>query len=968
MAGMADSALSVSRRYGASRCSALRTAVGLGIAAPRAQSNTAALRYWTQLHREEPLSSTISAQYATALLASGDTIRAEAVVNQPAPWEMWEERRQRVQILASIARAQGDPARAQALIAALDAAEGRDRRPAVRLMHLDQIAMASGRPAFADSLARAALGIAVRHRAWTHASFLCRAAGTRLMDAGKPASAVSWLRLAVAYADSARAVPLGVSARTALGRAYAKTGRWSDAIDILRRTVAMADQEDIYAFADIYHNLAHAFEGAGRMDEAVRAIDRFARLAAPLRSQGISVISLYDAGIIRWKVGLHAAAREAFDAMVRIVDERQAYQYYAGEYYERVGDLPAALRYYRAVPRGDTEEGARALGGLTRVYEALGMRDSAEAVARAHDAAPVTPEEVPLVPRLLAARGRSQESLRLSRAWTERQIAQGNVAGAVRAKLELAQLVLDHGSPGDALAEAQRAESLATKGNFVEEIIRARTIVGLAYLKLGRTREAQAMLSAASRWASALSTGETALQTSFALGQALAVDQPVAALEAYDAAARVVERMAEPITEGLDRARFHARQLAPFNAALRLLLRQPETSARLEALMRWSQRRKRVASEVRDVSRRGAKQALALAEIQRRLAPGEVLVDYLVFDSVAAAVVVTRSAGEVVSLPLTPAEIARAIAELRAPFVSAYMGRLDLSRSRFDSRRSHDLYRALIQPLEHAFAGAWKLAIVPDGELHLLPFDALLAGRPAPAGEPGVAEQMIDRYEITYFPSASLVAPQASVAGITRRGTASGRLLLVAQKVPGGDNERKLIAATWAATGGRVTVLADHAATESAVAAHLGRFDIVHFATHAVANMNDPLASMLRLRSDESSDGALHLREIERLRTRASLVVLSACETHEGPLLAGAGPIGLAHAFIGSGAAAVVATLWPVGASTAELMDVFYREMARGRAPSRALRAAKLSTRARPETSNPFHWAAFVLVRGRAAP
>ena len=131
--------------------------------------------------------------------------------------------------------------------------------------------------------------------------------------------------------------------------------------------------------------------------------------------------------------------------------------------------------------------------------------------------------------------------------------------------------------------------------------------------------------------------------------------------------------------------------------------------------------------------------------------------------------------------------------------------------------------------------------------------------------------------------------------------------------------------------------------------------------------MNDPLASMLRLRSDESSDGALHLREIERLRTRASLVVLSACETHEGPLLAGAGPIGLAHAFIGSGAAAVVATLWPVGESTAELLDVFYRELARGRAPSAALRTAKLSTRARPETSNPFHWAAFVLVRGRAA-
>jgi CHAT domain-containing protein len=74
--------------------------------------------------------------------------------------------------------------------------------------------------------------------------------------------------------------------------------------------------------------------------------------------------------------------------------------------------------------------------------------------------------------------------------------------------------------------------------------------------------------------------------------------------------------------------------------------------------------------------------------------------------------------------------------------------------------------------------------------------------------------------------------------------------------------------------------------------------------------------------------------------------------------------VGLARAFLVGGARQVVASQWPVGSSAADLMGVFYRQLALGRPPPAALRAAQLWLRARPETAHPLHWAGFVVFEG----
>jgi hypothetical protein len=103
--------------------------------------------------------------------------------------------------------------------------------------------------------------------------------------------------------------------------------------------------------------------------------------------------------------------------------------------------------------------------------------------------------------------------------------------------------------------------------------------------------------------------------------------------------------------------------------------------------------------------------------------------------------------------------------------------------------------------------------------------------------------------------------------------------------------------------------------------------------------------------------------EIGRLHLRASLAVLSSCESAQGGIRFGEGVAGLTSAFIAAGVPAVVATLWPVDDRlTASFMDRFYAAISEGETIGTALAFAQASMRENPQTRDPFYWAGFVLV------
>ncbi len=165
-----------------------------------------------------------------------------------------------------------------------------------------------------------------------------------------------------------------------------------------------------------------------------------------------------------------------------------------------------------------------------------------------------------------------------------------------------------------------------------------------------------------------------------------------------------------------------------------------------------------------------------------------------------------------------------------------------------------------------------------------------------------------------------------------------------------------------------LSLVGAEASRDNVIRAPLHGYRIVHFAAHAFADSRDPaLASIALSRFGADGrplDGALRQYDIAQLRLNADLVVLSGCDTALGREIAGEGPIGLAHAFLRSGARAVVATLWQVpDTSTAVLMQEFYRQMLEHRrAAPDALALAQEHLRRQPRWADPYYWAGFQLV------
>jgi CHAT domain-containing protein len=111
----------------------------------------------------------------------------------------------------------------------------------------------------------------------------------------------------------------------------------------------------------------------------------------------------------------------------------------------------------------------------------------------------------------------------------------------------------------------------------------------------------------------------------------------------------------------------------------------------------------------------------------------------------------------------------------------------------------------------------------------------------------------------------------------------------------------------------------------------------------------------------------LQLFEIYELKLDCDLAVLSACETHRGPRVAGEGVFALSRGFLAAGARRVVASLWSVqDDATAELIGTTFDGVAadlRRRHDDTALRLrdAQRAVRSQARWADPFYWAAFVL-------
>jgi CHAT domain-containing protein/Tfp pilus assembly protein PilF len=264
------------------------------------------------------------------------------------------------------------------------------------------------------------------------------------------------------------------------------------------------------------------------------------------------------------------------------------------------------------------------------------------------------------------------------------------------------------------------------------------------------------------------------------------------------------------------------------------------------------------------------------------------------------------------------------------------------------------LYERLVAPAAPLIEGAPSLLVIPDGPLHRLPFAALVE-----------AEGARRRYLVERVP----IQMAASITAWTylqqKRPRAEGRLVAFADpegadlervaeraragpltRLPGSREEVENLAERF---GLRARVVEGRQATEPAARAAGQDARVLHFATHAFFDPVSPLDSALVLApavdaSGRRDDGLLQAWEVvQDLRLDADLVVLSACDSGGGTVIADESPIGLTRAFHFAGSRAVLASLWTAyDRSTAVLMEAFYRHWAAGRSKAEALRAAQV--------------------------
>ena len=279
---------------------------------------------------------------------------------------------------------------------------------------------------------------------------------------------------------------------------------------------------------------------------------------------------------------------------------------------------------------------------------------------------------------------------------------------------------------------------------------------------------------------------------------------------------------------------------------------------------------------------------------------------------------------------------------------------------------SRALYDRLLRGVAEELRGAKTIAIVADGPLWELPFQAL---------QPKDGQFLLDQHAIYYVPSVTVLREMSArrTPKARRSLLAIGNPLLPTKGVAQlrGDTALPPLPQTESEIRGIAPLYDDRrvhlggAAREDVVKSEARTFDVLHFATHAVLDDHNALYSRLVLSpSGEREDGLLEAREIMRLDLNADMAVLSACETARGRIGEGEGLIGMSWALFVAGVPTSVVSQWKVDSqSTSELMIDFHRAL-RGspRSKAEALRHAALKTKGRAAYRHPFYWAPFVVV------
>ena len=280
-----------------------------------------------------------------------------------------------------------------------------------------------------------------------------------------------------------------------------------------------------------------------------------------------------------------------------------------------------------------------------------------------------------------------------------------------------------------------------------------------------------------------------------------------------------------------------------------------------------------------------------------------------------------------------------------------------------DNRGSHYLcYEWIVAPVADLLTEP-EIIIVPDRFSYRVPFAAL---RDEPAGK-----YLSERYRIRIVPSLTTLRLIQECPADYHRQTGA---LVVGDPTVGivhyngrltdmtpiffASKEAEMVAQLLG-----VQPLLGSRATKQAVLQAIPSVSLIHLAAHGNAERGEiALSPQCTTNSTpQEEDYLLTMSDIEGVQVRAKLVVLSCCHSGRG-LIKKEGVIGIARAFLASGARSVLVASWAVeDKATANLMKHFYKHLVRGESASESLHQAVQWMRSNGYPK-PAQWAPFMLM------
>lgn len=289
------------------------------------------------------------------------------------------------------------------------------------------------------------------------------------------------------------------------------------------------------------------------------------------------------------------------------------------------------------------------------------------------------------------------------------------------------------------------------------------------------------------------------------------------------------------------------------------------------------------------------------------------------------------------------------------------------------------LYQQFFQPIEYQLKE--KVLLFPDGPLYYLNFDLLLNNLPDGQLDFQQFPWLIHKYDFHYA---------NHLKNIPTHQIDNGKNIALAPGFSPQLKEQYLEKLTtgeavdstflnWLSTPWSVALLNEleqenwgetligPIATKSKFLPLSKEANIIHFATHAFINNENPLRSFLALNPapNQKDDGYLYASDLYGLDLNNLLVVLSACQTGLGDYQQGEGVISLAHGFQYAGCPSMIYSLWSIDdQQTNWMIKDFYQFLTEGKPISEALRQSKLTYLREHEgrLSHPYYWGGLVLL------